>query len=183
MKKPVSLLFLSFTLVIGLIGYKIYNSNKEKQSNNIALAFMFDNIEEMIESSQFVITGEIFEEPAEYQRQLSDKVVTEHLYQVKVSDVVHNRLNEEFKIGDEMSVSHALLFKMGNTKYALLDESELLKTGKYLLFLNHNPVDRSQFTLVSPNHIYKEDRNGDFLNVIKGTNLNIIHQSDLTNMK
>ncbi|GKV57789.1 hypothetical protein NCCP2222_37360 [Sporosarcina sp. NCCP-2222] len=183
MKRPVILLILSFTLAIGIIGYKISSSTKEKQFTNTALAIMFDSIEEMTGSSQLVITGEIFEEPAEYERQLTDKVVTEHLYQVRVSDVLHNNLTEEITIGDELTVSRALFFKTGNSTYALVDEPESLKPGTYLLFLNGSPVDRNQFTPVSPNHIYREDRNGDFLNVVKDTDLNKISPSDLSIMK
>lgn len=183
MKRPVILLILSFTLAIGIIGYKIVSSTKEKQSTHTALAVMFDSIEEITDSSHLVITGEIFEKPAEYARQLTDKVVTEHLYQVSVTDVLHNKLTEEITIGDELTVSRALFFQPGNSKYALVDESESLKPGTYLFFLNSSPVDLNQFTPVSPNHIYIEDRNGDFLNVVKGTSLNKISPSDLSIMK
>ena len=177
-------LIIAILAVIGIGGFIFYTVNDNNvvhQSKSIALAVMFESINDITNSSSLVVKGNIPKGFTEFERQLTDKVVTEHNYKINVTEVVSNNSGEEINIGDELTISRAVSFKQGSSIYGLLDGgSEELETGNYLLFLNLNPEDATQFNIVSPNHIYKEGKEEEYLNIIKGTKINRIGKKEVS---
>ncbi|WP_318616092.1 hypothetical protein [Sporosarcina sp. YIM B06819] len=184
MKKRLIMALIFILAIGGFTLYKIYNDNVIHQSKSIASAVMFESIDDLANSSDLVIKGIISEGFTELDRQLTDKLTTEHIYKFIVTEVVTNNSSDEIIIGDELTISRSISFKQGSSTYNLLEgSSENLETGNYLLFLNQNPLDKTQYTIVSPNHLYKEMRKSKYRNLIGGTAINEIGESEISNLK
>lgn len=176
------------TILIITTVFFVSNNKGNHQSNyqlkSIATAVMFDNVEDLYKSSDLVVKGVLLKDFDRVERKLTNKVVTEQLYTVVITEVVANTSENTFSEGDELKVSYATHFTTSNNeKYNLVDKpSESFQPGNYLLFLNELPEGIKEFTPISPNHIYKEVDKNNYINLISGTELNEIGKKEMNVM-